>query len=107
MTPAPAEAMVAVTFRLRPETDVGLFLDLSSELAAWLHRRPGFLRYELYRSAVAWTDTMTWADCNAARAGNDSFMKTELAHRMVALVEPGYRDFVGERVSLANEKVVA
>ena len=101
------EAIVSVSFQLKPQTPVARFIELSVELSVWLQRQPGFLRYELYRSDTGWTDTMLWSDRSAAEVGNDAFMKTELARQMISLVESGYRSFAGVRVSLEDEKVVA
>jgi quinol monooxygenase YgiN len=100
--PLTTETMVSVTFRLRASSSVDRFLELSADLVAWLERRPGFLRYELFRSADAWTDTMVWSDSNSARDGNAAFMSTQLSTEMIALVEPGYRSFAGERVRIEH-----
>ena len=102
-----SETIVTVAFQLKTPVDIDHFLDLSARLEAWLHGRPGFRRYALYRSDVGWSDTMTWSDREAARAGNAAFLKTDLAHDMVSLVEPGYRSFIGDRVSLGNMEVNA
>ena len=100
--PVAAETIVSVTFHLKASSSVDRFLALSAELMTWLERRPGFLRYELFRSADAWTDTMVWSDDNSAREGNAAFMATQLSTEMIALVEPGYQSFVGERVRIEH-----
>ena len=102
-----SETIVTIAFQLKTPANVDGFLDLSARLEAWLQSRPGFRHYALYRSDIGWSDTMTWSDREAARAGNAAFMQTDLAQHMLSLVEPGYRSFVGDRVSLGNMKVNA
>ena len=105
--PTSSETIVSVTFRLKAPSSTDRFLTLTAELVAWLQQRPGFRRYELYRSADAWTDTMVWSDSVAANRGNAAFMLTDLSLKMIALVELDYRSFIGQRVSIENQKVTA
>lgn len=94
------ETIMVVSFRLKPDANVETFLRLSKKLETWLHQQPGFLTYNLYRSAKGWTDTLTWSDLSAANNTNTAFAATELARDIETLVEPDYRSFKGHRVNL-------
>lgn len=100
MTPGAREVCCAVAFKLKVGADVTRFIALSSELQGWLHEQDGFVRYELFGSDERWMDTMIWRDRASAECGNAAFANTALAARMIAMVEPGFRSVIAERVAL-------
>lgn len=90
-----------VTSTLKDPSSRDRFLELSRGTKSWLEACPGFLRYELFEGVDGgWTDTMTWADADAAAAGNRAFAQTALAEQFAEIVEPTYLTFAGNPVAL-------
>jgi antibiotic biosynthesis monooxygenase (ABM) superfamily enzyme len=92
--------LVIVSSRLVSPTDGQRFLELSRETQAWLAKRPGFLRYELYRTRDGWMDTMLWATAEQAVAGNTDFQTTSPAREFAKIVDPTWVGHGGSRVQL-------
>jgi hypothetical protein len=76
--------LVVIPSKLNDPGDRAQFLKLSKLTEQLLVRQPGFLRYELYETAVGWFDTMLWQDKASSDAGNAAFAETDIVVREVS-----------------------
>jgi hypothetical protein len=92
--------LVVIASKLNDPRDRAQFLKLSKLTEQWLARQPGFLRYELYETAVGWFDTMLWQDVASADAGNAAFAETDIARNFAKIVHPTFRASTGVFIEL-------
>src|SRR4051812_26657715 len=87
--------LIVISSKLNDPADRSQFLELSKLTEQWLVRQPGFLRYELYETALGWFDTMVWQNKTTADLGNAAFVKTEIAREFAKIVNPTFKASTG------------
>ena len=90
-----------VKFKLKPDTPRDKFLQLTTQMIAWLKEREGFVAYELYEGSECWSDRIAWENKQHAQEGLNAFLSTAIAKQMIPLVESDYSSFFGEEVASA------
>jgi hypothetical protein len=91
-----------VKFKLKPSASREVFLSLTEQLVDWLKNKSGFIAYELYEGSEFWSDRIAWKDEKSARDGLSDFSNTDIAKKLINLVEVGYSSFFGESVISAQ-----
>lgn len=66
----------------------------------WLHSPDGFVSYEVYENDRNWADRIVWRDAESAQRINKAFMESEIAWKMLTLVESDYRGILGKSVDV-------
>ena len=84
-----------VQFQLKDNCSRETFLTLAEEMVGWLRQQPGFVAYELYEGTESWTDRIAWDSKASAESGLNAFLATDVARKMLPLVESGYSSFLG------------
>ncbi len=87
-----------VTSKLKEHTSRDHFLRLTAQMYSWLREQPGFVGYELYEGADAWTDRLVWDNQECATKGEQNFLATDIAKQFLELVEPDYQSFFGQAI---------
>ncbi len=78
------------------------FLELTAEMATWLHQQAGFISYDLVEGDTAWSDRLVWKTREDEERGRLSFFNTEIAKKMFACVDPNFRSVIGELSEYEN-----
>lgn len=91
----PSATLVVVTSVLRDAEDHDRFVEVSRSFLEWLQEQPGFLRYELFRSAGGgYCDTMLWETPAHAEQANALFEATPMRAAFASMVSD-YNGFLG------------
>jgi quinol monooxygenase YgiN len=91
-----------VHFKLKTDSSREEFLELTEQLIVWLKSKTGFVAYELYEGIEFWSDRIAWKEENLAQNGMKDFMTTDLAKKLIHLVQDGYSSFWGKSVTTAQ-----
>ncbi len=85
-----------VHFKLKTDASREEFLELTEQLIVWLKSKTGFVAYELYEGTERWADRITWENEKLAEVGMKDFMTSEVAKKLIHLIQDGYSNFWGK-----------
>ena len=88
-----------VHFKLKTDASREEFLKLTEQLIVWLKSKTGFVAYELYEGSERWADRITWENEKLAEAGMKDFMTSEVAKKLIHLIQDGHSNFWGKLVT--------
>ena len=94
-----------VVFKLKQDSSRELFLEYTKQMISWLQQQSGFVSYELYAGLDNWSDRIAWDNEEFALDGLKKFRETDIARKLIHLIDKDYNCFFGKLITAANTQL--